>query len=164
LSSPIVVTALAYAHILSGVCWLGGALIFVTVVAPGLGRMSGAARSEFIVKVMPRWVKFIQAVAGLTLLFGILLLVAYFNGDYSSIGASLMAGVVFGILAFLVVIGLTGPTFRKLVKLVEEMQRSGAQAPSPEIEKTLKRSVFAGRLGLVLLLLALLFMVAAGFY
>src|SRR2546428_12973562 len=56
--APIVITILAYLHIISAMGWLGGAVLFVLAVAPGLRALSPTARLEFLSKVGPRAVRF----------------------------------------------------------------------------------------------------------
>src|SRR5260370_26173529 len=60
-------------HVGSIVAWMGAATLFVSVLTPALRRMSPAARREFIVSVIPSYMRFIggssiaAAVAGLAL-------------------------------------------------------------------------------------------------
>src|SRR3989454_6550397 len=56
--APIVITILAYLHIISAMGWLGGAVLFVSAVAPGLRSMSPTARLEFLSKIGPRATRF----------------------------------------------------------------------------------------------------------
>src|SRR5207237_25407 len=60
-------------HVGSIIAWMGGATLFVSVLTPALRRMSPASRSEFILSVIPSYMRFIggssivAAVAGLAL-------------------------------------------------------------------------------------------------
>src|SRR5438132_6508826 len=60
-------------HVGSIIAWMGGATLFVSVLTPALRRMSPASRGEFIVSVVPSYMRFIggssiaAAVAGLAL-------------------------------------------------------------------------------------------------
>src|SRR5947209_18909667 len=59
-------------HVGSIIAWMGGATLFVSVLTPALRRMSPASRSEFILSVIPSYMRFIggssivAAVAGLS--------------------------------------------------------------------------------------------------
>src|SRR5438128_10665697 len=58
-------------HVGSIIAWMGGATLFVSVLTPALRRMSPASRSEFILSVIPSYMRFsdsrsiVAAVAGI---------------------------------------------------------------------------------------------------
>src|SRR2546430_12550816 len=60
-------------HVGSIIAWMGGATLFVSVLTPALRRMSPASRGEFVLSVIPSYMRFIggssiaAAVAGLAL-------------------------------------------------------------------------------------------------
>ncbi len=161
---------MAYGHILSGVSWLGSALFSIFVLPPGLGTLSPAARGEFTVKVMPRILRFVEMAGGLTIVFGLALLHFTVDGDFallapsSSFGISISAGMAVALIAFVLGVAVTTPNFRKIIRILKEMGEKGAQEPPPELGRYLARSRALGTTNVLLLLVALAFMVAAGFY
>ena len=82
---------LAWLHVVSAICWLGGGIMFAFVVGPALSRLSPASSGEFLVKVVPRVVLFFQVLAGLTILFGVLLL--YNMGGFGLLSPSTSYGL-----------------------------------------------------------------------
>jgi Na+(H+)/acetate symporter ActP len=77
LVAPIVITALAYLHVLAAMGWLGGAILFVSSIAPGLRSLSPTASLEFLAKVGPRSTRFFAGTATATIVFGLALLKAW---------------------------------------------------------------------------------------
>ncbi|MCI4333841.1 MAG: hypothetical protein L3K01_09035 [Thermoplasmata archaeon] len=159
---------LAWGHVISAICWLGGGVVFAFVVGPALGKLSPASSGEFLVKVVPGVVRFFQIFAGLTIVFGALLL--YNMGGLSllspstSYGIILSAGVAFALAAFVVAEFIAAPIQMKAVRLVREMLASGAHQSSPELPKTLRLAGLTAVLTAVLLILTSICMVGAGFY
>src|SRR5437867_13100746 len=98
--APIVITILAYLHIISAMGWLGGAVLFVSAVAPGLRSLSLTARLEFLSKVGPRAVRFFIGCSTATIVFGLVLLFS-FPGAFI---ATVTAVFIFGLFAYLVAI------------------------------------------------------------
>ncbi|MDV3277850.1 MAG: hypothetical protein LYZ69_05215 [Nitrososphaerales archaeon] len=170
MADPIVLTVLAYAHVLSAVGWLGSALLSMFVLLPGLGTLSQPAKGEFTVKVMPGILRFIMITGGSTIVFGLALLYVTVDGDFSQLapastfGASISAGMTIALIAFVLGLAVTTPNFRKIIRIVKEMGEKGAQESPPELGKYLARSRALGTVNVLLLLVALGLMVAAGFY
>ena len=142
--------------------------MFAVVVGPALAKLSPPSSGEFLVKVVPRVVRFFQIVAGTTVLFGVLLL--YSLGSLSlldpstSYGADLTIGLSLGLLAFLISEFVAVPIQVKAINMIKEMQASGQHQPPAEFPKTLKRASNTATLTVILLIVASVFMVAAGFY
>src|SRR5207247_8055479 len=78
--APIVITILAYLHIISAMGWLGGAVLFVSVVGPGLRTLSPMARIEFLSKIGPGATRFFIGSSTATIIFGLGLLFSFPNG------------------------------------------------------------------------------------
>ena len=159
--APIVITILAYLHIISAMGWLGGAVLFVSAVAPGLRSLSPTARLEFLSKVGPRAVRFFIGSSTATIVFGLALLFS-FPGAFST---TITAGLTFGLIAYLDAILVSIPSLRKADHLAKEMLASGQAGgpPSPELAKALKRGGIGATTVVVLLVITLIFMVTAGF-
>lgn len=145
--------------------------MFGVVVAPALSKLSPGSSGEFFVKVVPRVIRYFQSVAGLTVLFGVLLLYAgVSNGDFpaftssSTWGLSVMVGLSLGLLAFLVSEFVAVPPLKKAIRIINEMRESGQHQPNPELPKTLRQAALTANTTVILLVLTLVFMVSAGFY
>jgi hypothetical protein len=55
------------------ICWTGAALAFLVSIRPSLGKLSPQASGEFVLKVMPRFVRSVRVFTVFTLAFGPLL-------------------------------------------------------------------------------------------
>jgi uncharacterized membrane protein len=163
-----VIAILAWFHVVSAIGWLGGGIMFAFVLAPALAKLSPPSSGEFLVKVVPRVVRFFQIFAGTTVLFGVLLL--YSLGSLPLLdpstfyGADLTIGLSIGFLAFLLSEFVSVPIQVKAINMIREMQASGQHQPPAEFPKTLKRASQTATLTVLLLILASIFMVGAGFY
>lgn len=157
--APIVITVLAYLHIISAMGWLGGAVLFVSSIAPGLRSLSPAASLEFLAKVGPRSTRFFAVSATATIVFGLGLLSAL----PGLLGSNIIVGIAIGLVAYLTAIE-TMLSFNKADHLAKEML-DGKQAgpPPPEFMRALKRGGIAVTITALLLVIALVFMVTAGF-
>jgi hypothetical protein len=156
----IVITILAYLHIISAMGWLGGAVLFVSVVAPGLRSLSPTARLEFLSKVGPRAIRFFIGSSTATIVFGLALLFS-FPGVF---GTTITAGLTLGLIAYLDAMLVAIPSLRKADHLANEVLAGGqAGPPSPELAKALKRGGIGSATVVVLLVITLMFMVTAGF-
>ncbi len=170
MAASIAITALAYLHIISAMGWLGGAVLFLSVIAPGLRSVSPATRVEFLSKVGPRAANFFIVTSSATIGFGLSLLYFFLNGDFSllslstAFGADILVGLALGLIAYLDAMLVAIPAFRKADHLAEEMLASGQSGPpSPEFMKALRRGGLGVASVVVLLVITLMLMVAAGF-
>ncbi len=154
-------------HVGSIVAWMGGAALFVSVLAPSLSKMSPSSRAEFIVSVLPRYLRFVAGSAVVGILAGLLL-----YGYATSVGPPLapsdsgapyvQAGAILGLVVLIIALGVMVPSGRKLVSLVGQMSKSQtltSTADSARIASLTKRLGAAGRLGVTLLAFALILMV-----
>lgn len=164
----LVTWILAWLHVLFAVSWLGGGIVFAFVVAPALARLSPSGSGEFTVKVLPSVIRFFQATAGLTIVFGLALL---FNMGGQSLlspsntyGLTLSLGVTFALAAFVVSEFLGAPALLKVVRMARAALTSPTHTPPPEFPRALRWADLTGRSTVLLLLIALVFMVGAGFY
>ncbi|HYC26539.1 MAG TPA: hypothetical protein VEB67_00785 [Nitrososphaerales archaeon] len=168
MASDVVVTVLAFGHILFAMGWLGGGLLTAFGIGPSLRKLAPPAAMEFNAKVIPRMVRFIEVSIGLTFLFGLGLLYTSFNGDFSFLmnstqGYVLSTGILLALVAGAVGFSVVAPSFRRVSRLSAAAIESG-QPPSPEMMKYAKRAAKGSMVGAVLLLLVLLMMVTSGFH
>lgn len=159
---------LASLHVMSAIAWLGGGIIFGFVIGPALESLSPASRGEFMVKVIPKIVRFFQGVAGATVLFGALLLYVLGGSTLldpgTTYGRFLIVGVVGAAIAFVLSEFIVGPAFMRARSVVMQVQSSGASAPAPELGPAMKRAVGSSLLLLVIMVVTAVCMVGAGFY
>ena len=153
-----VVTVIAFFHIVSAMGWLGGGILFVSTLAPGIRRMSPAASVEFFAVVVPSLTRYFLVVVMSTVTFGPLLFLTI--PDESPL---IYGGMATGLTAFLIVISEV-PTFGKLSRMAQEMMKNGIHGPpSPEYLKGLKRVGRSTLVTIILLLATLVFMVYSGY-
>jgi uncharacterized membrane protein len=153
-------------HVGSIIAWMGGATLFVSVLAPALRKMSPASRSEFILSALPQYMRFIggssiaAAVAGLALY-------AYITQVATSLEPSgsgtiyIQVGAVVTLIVLLIAFVVLIPTSRKLVQLLKQSQTApGADsAISAQVGSLQKRLGMAARLGVLLLAVTFILMV-----
>jgi len=152
-------------HVGSIIAWMGGATLFVSVLAPALRKMSPASRSEFILSALPQYMRFIggssiaAAVAGLALY-------AYINQVATSLAPIsgmiyIQIGAVVTVIVLLIAFVILIPTSRKLVQLLKQSQTApgGDSAISAQVGSLQKRLGMAARLGVLLLAVTFILMV-----
>ena len=166
--SDILITILAYGHILSAIAWLGSGLLTGFILGPNLRKMSPAAGLEFNAKVLPKILGFIRSAVISTFVFGLLLLYFFRDGDFSWLSGSTQGYVLsFGILLALVAgglaFGVVVPSFNKVVKISNEVVQSGKMPPPPELMASAKRARVASTIAVVILFVVLALMVSSGF-
>jgi len=139
--------------------WLGGAILFVSSVAPGLRSLSPTARLEFLTIVGPKSTRFFAGSATATIVFGLALL----GVVPGLLGTSLMVGIAIGLVAYVTAL-ITMLSFRKADRVAKQALEGGQTGPPPpELAKALKRGGIAVTITVLLLVVALMFMVVTGF-
>lgn len=161
-------TALAYGHILSAMIWLGGGILTGFVIAPNLQKLTAPARLEFNAKILPKLITFVQAAIGSTFVFGLLLLDAYYNGNFTFLhtttqGYELSAGILLALVLAVVAWTVTFPAFKGIARISSGLLQGGQQTPPPELAKYGKRARLGSMMGIIILLVVLATMVSAGF-
>jgi len=164
--TDIVLAALVFAHVLAAMGWLGGGLLTTFAVGPNLRKLTQTASLEFNARVLPNMVRFTRAAAGLTLLFGLALLGYMYSQDNSyfssTSGTDVSVGIVLAVVAAAVAFSVTIPSFMKIGRLSGSALEGGQQAPPQEIMALAKRARMGSVIALLLLLVTLAAMVAAG--
>jgi len=165
LADQSVVAILTFLHIVSAMGWLGGAIFFLSTISPGVKTFTPPASLEFLTKVGPRLVRFFVGAATATIIFGLGLLFAAFGTDLSTWPMYIETGFGLGLIAYLVALLVTVPTFNKLDKIAKQMiANPQGGPPPPEFATYLKRSNMASIIVVLILLLALVFMVSSAVY
>ncbi len=166
--SAALLAILAFGHVLSAVGWLGGGLLVTFVLGPNLVRLAPAARLEFNAKILPRVIRFVEVTIGTTFLFGLLLLYVYFNGNFTFLsgtaqGLELSSGIILALGDAVLANAIIFPTFRKVIRMSNDLLQGGQQAPPPELLKYSERARLGSLIGVFLLIIVLALMVFAGF-
>jgi len=158
--ADIIFVVLLVLHIGFIVVWAGAATLFSMIISPSLGRITPAARAEFVTATLPRYIRFIVASATGSILFGVLLFGYIFRSSTlapSSSGLPLVeAGAALGLIAYIVAIGVVYPTANKLVKTIKQMPATEAdQGEIAQLQKRMRvgASSAAGILALTLILM-----------
>lgn len=160
-----VLPVLLWLHIFSAVGWLGAAMVFGLLIGPTVGTFTPGTRAEVVVKLFPKYVKYVEAFSIATVVFGVALVLYIGNGDMSvfspstTFGLYITAGAVIALITVGLAFSLIVPTARKIVRLTEEMVKNQSP-PSPELPKASARLRMSATLALVLLVLVLICMVA----
>lgn len=148
-------------HVGSIVGWMGGAVLFVSVLTPSLRRMTPPSRTEFLTSVIPGYTRIVGGTSIVAVLSG-LLLYAYSTQIMPSLAPSgqglfyIQAGAVVGLIVVIIAFGVTIPTSRKLVSTVKQGPPDDkAQALIGGLQKRLGLAARAGAglLGLTLVLM-----------
>ncbi len=140
-------------------------MIFGIVIGPSLAKMTPQGRTEFFVKVIPKFLRYVEGFAILTVVFGVITAAAFLNGDFSSVSFSTSFGryISIGAVIALVAIGLAftviTPTARKIVRISEGLMKTPGPPP-PELLAASKRLKVSTTVALVLLIIVTMFMVA----
>ncbi|MDA4120321.1 MAG: hypothetical protein OK436_07010 [Thaumarchaeota archaeon] len=164
MADAVVISSLAFLHLVSAIAWFGGVAFFVSSVAPGLRKMSPAARIEFSARIGPGIVRFYGISATLTIVFGLALLYEGFGGNPSAWPTSLDIGFSLGFIAYLVALIVTVPASRRLDKISQGLVNNpNAGPPPPEFAKNFKTLGMGAIVIAILLLLATAFMVGTAF-
>lgn len=161
----LVTPILLWLHIFSAVGWLGAVMVFGMLIGPTLGTLTPGTRAEVVLKLFPKYVRYIEGFSIATLVFGVALVLDIANGNmsvfslsttfglYITIGAALAAITVVVAFAFIV------PNTHKLIHLTEAMVKNPGPPP-PDLPKVAARIRMGATVALVLLILVLVFMVA----
>jgi len=165
--SQIIVGIITWLHIVSVIGWTGAALTFLVSIRSSLPKLSPQASGEFIVKVMPRFVRSVQVFTILTLVFGPSLALTMNDGPpnqfnlVSPWSIFVTVGASVGIVMLFVVFFLFTPIANGLVHAVKQMQQNPGQPPPAKFGVLQRRLALIPPLGVTLLLLAEAFMVTA---
>jgi hypothetical protein len=138
--ADIIFLVLLIIHVGFIVAWLGGAVLFVSIITPALAKISASSRIEFTVATLPRYVRFIGVAATGSVVAGVLLLL-YISGVATSLAPSgsgfpfIGVGALFGLAALVIATGVVIPAGNKLVRVLKSISTNTTnQIPSPMSE------------------------------
>jgi uncharacterized membrane protein len=158
---------LAWLHIFTSIGWMGTAMFFVMVMGPLMPHLSPATLGELALKLFPRLTRFIFTFATLTLLFGVSLAFGKAGARLELLapdnpwGFRITIGALLAAISYLLSLMITIPTAKKMVRLVQEMQRSQQKDPPQEMFVLQNRIRAASIIVLLMLTVVLIFMVLA---
>jgi len=162
----LVTAVVVWLHIFSAVGWLGAVMVFGMLVGPLLPGFSPSTRAELVMKLFPRFVRYIQVFAGTTVVFGVAAALAFTNGNMalfaptSNFGLFISVGALLALVALVVGLAVVVPATNKVIRLTGELAKNPGP-PSPELQKASNRTRMGGGFVLVLLIIVLVCMVAA---
>ena len=157
---------LLWLHVFSAASWFGAVMLFAIVVGPTIGDFSPATSGEVVVKMLPKYLRFMVILTVLTPVLGLVTLLVSSNGDLgvfsldTSYGAYMSVGAILSLMSWLVVFAVTYPTGRRIVRITEEFVKNQTPQP-PGLPKLAMRLKVSTGIGLVLLAAILVCMVAA---
>jgi uncharacterized membrane protein len=156
----LVLIILRLVHIVSGVIWVGSAVLMAGVILPAARSVGGASQSLMKELMRPSRLPAAMGLAALlTALSGIGLFARIYGASWmtSHAGVALATGGLAAIAAAVVGPALGRPTGRRLAVLAAEVNRAGGR-PSleqeAELERLSTRTVVAARAVAALLLFA----------
>src|SRR5512137_303010 len=124
---------LTWFHVFSVIGWSGAAITFLVAIGPSLKKISPQANSEIVLKMFPRYVRTIQTLTVLTIIFGPLL--AFTMNATNEVGGPnsfdlispwsrlVTAGATVGIVTFFLVFLAFTPTSKELGRIILQMQQ-----------------------------------------
>lgn len=164
MADPVVISVLAFLHIVAAITWLGADLFVVSVILPSVKTFTPGASLEFLTKAEPRIVRYFAGTSAATIVFGLGLLFEAFGPDYTQWPASIDIGFTLGFVAFLIAWMITIPSARKAERFAHLMIQSPQQGPPPpDFMTTMARLGMSAMLVGVILIVTAVFMVVTAF-
>jgi uncharacterized membrane protein len=148
-------------HVGSIVGWMGGAVLFVSVLSPSLRRMTPPSRTEFIRSTIPAYTRFVGATTIIAVLSGLLLYV-YSTQIAPALGPSssglpyVQGGAIVALVVVIIAFAVTIPSSRKLVSFVKQgppNDQTAAEVGGLQKRLGIAAQAGAGLLGLTLILM-----------
>jgi uncharacterized membrane protein len=156
-----------YAHIISGVTWIGLLYYFNFVQTPAFAAFEPGPRNEAFAKLVPRALWWFRMGAMSTFAFGILLFALGMGGDFAPFDdmqsiqtLSILAGMLYGTIMFLNVWLVIWPN-QKIVIANAEGVLAGKEA-DPAAAAAARKGACASRTNTLFSIPMLFFMVATG--
>jgi uncharacterized membrane protein len=140
-------------------------MVFGMIIGPTIGTLTPGTRAEVVLKLFPKFSRYVGIFSLMTVVFGVALVLDIGNGDMSvfspstTYGLYISTGAVLALLAVVLAFTIIIPSTRKVYRLTEEMVKNSAP-PSPELPKAAARLRIGATAALALLILVLIFMVA----
>lgn len=165
--TDLIFLVLLVLHVIFIVAWMGGAMLFISVISPALRKMSEASGTDFVRATVPRYIRFVGGSSVMAIIFGLILYVysvqiAPSTGPTGSGLTGIQIGALLGLVALVLVYVVVIPSSRKLVQAAAQTSTSTNPSSSPtfksEMSRLGKRIRAASGIGILLLVLALITM------
>lgn len=166
MTSPQVNAVLAWAHIFSTIGWMGTAMFLVMVLSPSMLGLSPSARRELVLKLFPKFSRYVTVFATLTLVLGVFLAISKVStlddlSPTNMYGLRITVGASLALAAYALGLGVGVRSARKIVKILRQAGDGPQQTPPVEVVRLQRRMRLAATSVVFLLTLSLVFMVAA---
>jgi uncharacterized membrane protein len=157
---------LRYAHVISGITWIGLLYYFNFVQVPAFAAFEAPARNEALAKLAPRALWWFRWGAVSTFLFGLFLFVSQeqYEGDYMKTpgGMAILTGILFALIMFYNVWMVIWPAQQKVIANAEGVL-AGREA-DPAAAAAARKGACASRTNTLLSIPMLFFMVATSHF
>jgi len=134
---------LRYAHIISGITWIGLLYYFNFVQTPAFAGFEAPARNEAFAKLVPRALWWFRMAAASTFAFGLLLFALGSGGDNAPFDdmksiqtLSILAGMLFGTIMFLNVWLVIWPAQRTAIASAQNVLAGGEPDPGRQHQQS----------------------------
>ena len=155
-----------YAHVISGIVWIGLLYYFNFVQVPAFAAFEASSRNDALAKLAPRALWWFRWGAMMTLGFGLLLFILQeqYDGDYLKTppGMSISTGILFAVIMFSNVWFVIWPAQRRVIANAEGVL-AGREA-DPSVPPLARRAACASRTNTLLSIPMLFFMIATSHF
>jgi len=164
--STLVSAVLAWLHILAAIGWMGSAMFLAMVLGPSTRELPPPSRRDLVLRLFPRFIRYVTVFATLTLVFGVLLgMVLVSDGNdvlspSTTWGVRIIVGASLALVAYGLALSLGLRSARKILGLLEK-PRQDQEVQAIEMAKLTRRLRLAAATVTLLLSISLIFMVAA---
>ena len=126
-----------WAHVLSGVLWIGGGFYTILVQLPALAAMPMPARGPALTAIGPRQVRYVMRVGEVTIATGILqIFVSPHNRELTALSSrwaiAIVAGAVMAFIAYGILRGALKPAIERLLAITP-MAAGGDAAAAAQV-------------------------------
>ena len=157
---------LLWLHVFTAASWFGAVMLFAMVVGPTIGDLTPATSGEVVVKMLPKYLRFLVIFTVVTPVLGLVTALSSLNGDFSilapnsTFGDWMSAGALLSLISWVVTFGVVYPTGKRIIRITEEVVENQTPQP-PGLPKLAMRLKISSGIGLALLIAVLITMVAA---
>jgi uncharacterized membrane protein len=164
--SDIIFLALLIVHVGTVVLWMGASILYVSVLGPSITKLSPSSRADLMKTIGSAYERYVVwnatiAIAAGLILYGYITQVSKSLAPTSSGLVWIVAGVLFGLVAYIIGIMVVTRSNRKLMRMMSQSTTSSSDSggASGEMRMVQRRLAVGGSLQALFLLLALLSMV-----
>ena len=165
--SSLVSAVLAWLHIFSAIGWMGSAMFLAMVLGPSTRELPPPSRRDLVLRLFPRFIRFVSSFATLTLLFGVLLGLALLSDGSDTFspstpwGLRITIGASLALVAYVLAMALGVRSARKILGLVQKSEQDRQEAQASELAQLTTRLRLTAVTVTLLLSVSLILMVAA---